>query len=94
MEPSLCSGCDSGSLFMILLAMASCIATKMTAGKSSSIWNLIVVVLQKINDVTGDANIVKVVEVKQSGKLLSINLTLHIKSASPSLIALRRLALS
>ena len=78
MAPSLCSGCESGSLSRILLAVASWIATKMTAGKSSSIWNLIVVVVQNINDVTGDANIVKVVEVKQSGKLLSINLTLRI----------------
>ena len=94
MAPKLCSGCDSGSLSGILLAVASWIATKMTAGKISSIWIFIVVVVQKIDDVTGDANIVKVVEVKQSGKLLSINLTLHIESASPILIALRRLALS
>ena len=78
MAPSLCSGCDSGSLSRILLAVTSRIATKMTAGKSNSIWILIVVVVQKIDDVTGDAYIVNVVEVKQSGKLLSINLTLRI----------------
>ena len=64
LAPGSGSGYDSGT--GIGSALASWIATKTMAAKNSRIWDLIVMVLQKIDEVTVDANTVIVVIVVEN----------------------------